>query len=304
MLKLSCLKERDKMKKIIKLIDWNIKDVIKMLIGSIMFCLAVNIFVVPNNLYTGGVLGIAQLIRSIIVDVFDFKISFDFSGILYYVMNIPLFFLAYKKLSKTFFVRTLLVISIQTVMLSLIPTTAVVDDVLTNVLVGGLLGGAGLGIVLSTGASTGGTDIVGLVLAKKNNQLSVGKLGLCVNVFTFSIAGILFGLETMIYSILYSFVDCLTIDKMHEQNICSTALIFSKKNPKDINNYIKNELGRDFTYWDAKGGYDDSRTYIIYTAMSKYELVKLERKIKECDFNAFMVKSDGVGIKGEFEKKF
>ena len=304
MLKLSCLKERDKMKKIIKLIDWNIKDVIKMLIGSIMFCLAVNIFVVPNNLYTGGVLGIAQLIRSIIVDVFDFKISFDFSGILYYVMNIPLFFLAYKKLSKTFFVRTLLVISIQTVMLSLIPTTAVVDDVLTNVLVGGLLGGAGLGIVLSTGASTGGTDIVGLVLAKKNNQLSVGKLGLCVNVFTFSIAGILFGLETMIYSILYSFVDSLTIDKMHEQNICSTALIFSKKNPKDINNYIKNELGRDFTYWDAKGGYDDSRTYIIYTAMSKYELVKLERKIKECDFNAFMVKSDGVGIKGEFEKKF
>ena len=304
MLKLSCLKERDKMKKIIKLIDWNIKDVIKMLIGSIMFCLAVNIFVVPNNLYTGGVLGIAQLIRSIIVDVFDFKISFDFSGILYYVMNIPLFFLAYKKLSKTFFVRTLLVISIQTVMLSLIPTTAVVDDVLTNVLVGGLLGGAGLGIVLSTGASTGGTDIVGLVLAKKNNQLSVGKLGLCVNVFTFSIAGILFGLETMIYSIVYSFVDSLTIDKMHEQNICSTALIFSKKNPKDINNYIKNELGRDFTYWDAKGGYDDSRTYIIYTAMSKYELVKLERKIKECDFNAFMVKSDGVGIKGEFEKKF
>ena len=292
------------MKKIIKLIDWNIKDVIKMLIGSIMFCLAVNIFVVPNNLYTGGVLGIAQLIRSIIVDVFDFKMSFDFSGILYYVMNIPLFFLAYKKLSKTFFVRTLLVISIQTVMLSLIPTTAVVDDVLTNVLVGGLLGGAGLGIVLSTGASTGGTDIVGLVLAKKNNQLSVGKLGLCVNVFTFSIAGILFGLETMIYSILYSFVDSLTIDKMHEQNICSTALIFSKKNPKDINNYIKNELGRDFTYWDAKGGYDDSRTYIIYTAMSKYELVKLERKIKECDFNAFMVKSDGVGIKGEFEKKF
>ena len=191
------------MKRIIKLIDWNIKDVIKMLIGSVMFCLAVNIFVVPNNLYTGGVLGIAQLIRSIIVDLFGFKIGFDFSGILYYLMNIPLFFLAYKKLSKTFFVRTLLVITIQTLMLSLIPTTAVVSDVLTNVLVGGLLGGAGLGIVLSTGASTGGTDIVGLVLAKKNNQLSVGKLGLCVNVFTFAIAGILFGLETMIYSIVY-----------------------------------------------------------------------------------------------------
>lgn len=292
------------MKKIIKLIDWNYKDFIKMIFGSIMFCVAVNIFVVPNNLYTGGVLGIAQLIRSIVIDIFGINIGFDFSGILYYLLNIPLFFIAYKKLSKTFFIRTLLVISLQTIMLSLIPTVSIVDDVLTNVLVGGLLGGAGLGIVLSCGTSTGGTDIVGLVLAKKNNQLSVGKLGLCVNIFTYTVAGIMFGLERMIYSIVYSFVDSLTIDKMHEQNICSTAFIFCKKNPKEINNYIKNELQRSFTYWDAKGGYDDSRTYIIYTALTKYELIKLERKIKECDFDAFMVKSEGVGIKGDFDKKF
>lgn len=292
------------MKKIIGLLEWNLKDFIKMIIGSLMFCMAVNIFIVPNELYTGGLLGISQLIRSIIIDVFNLNITFDFSGILYYCFNIPLFFIAYKSISKTFFIRTLLVTSIQTVMLSLIPTTPIVNDVLTNVLVGGLLGGTGLGIVLSCGASTGGTDIIGFIFAKKNNELSVGKLGLMINIVTFSVAGIMYGLPTMIYSIMYSFVDSLTIDKMHEQNICSTAFIFCKKNPKDINNYIKNELGRDFTYWDAKGGYDDSRTYIIYTALTKYELIKLERKIKECDFNAFMVKSEGVGIKGEFEKKF
>lgn len=292
------------MKKIIGLLEWNLKDFIKMIIGSLMFCIAVNIFIVPNELYTGGLLGISQLIRSIIIDVFNLNITFDFSGILYYLLNIPLFFIAYKSISKTFFIRTLLVTSIQTVMLSLIPTNPIVNDVLTNVLVGGLVGGTGLGIVLSCGASTGGTDIIGFIFAKKNNELSVGKLGLMINIVTFSVAGIMYGLPTMIYSIMYSFVDSLTIDKMHEQNICSTAFIFCKKNPKDINNYIKNELGRDFTYWDAKGGYDDSRTYIIYTALTKYELIKLERKIKECDFNAFMVKSEGVGIKGEFEKKF
>ena len=292
------------MKKIKELLNWSYKDFIKMFIGSFMFCIAVNIFIVPNNLYTGGVLGIAQLIRSIIVDVVGINCSFDFSGILYYLLNIPLFILAYKSLSKSFFTRTLVVLSIQTIMLSLIPTKGVVSDLLTNVLVGGLLGGVGLGMVLSCGASTGGSDIIGLFFAKKNNELSVGKLGLALNVITYSVAGIMYGLETMIYSIINSFVESLTLDKMHEQNICSTAFIFCKKNPKDINNYIKNELGRDFTYWDAKGGYDDSRTYIIYTALTKYELIKLERKIKECDFNAFMVKSEGVGIKGEFEKKF
>lgn len=292
------------MKRIKELFNWNVKDIIKMLIGTLMFCLAINVFVVPNELYSGGVLGLSQLIRSIVIDTFDLNISFDFSGILYYLINIPLFVLAYKNLSKQFFFRTILVISIQTLLLSFIPTTGIVDDTLTNVLVGGLLGGAGLGIILSCGASTGGSDIIGLVIAKKNNELSVGKLGLILNVFIFSIAGIIYGLETMIYSIIYSFVDSLTLDKMHEQNICSTAFIFCKKNPKEINKFIKDDLGRDFTYWDAKGGYDDSRTYIIYTALTKYELIKLERKIKECDFNAFMIKSDGIGIKGEFEKKF
>ena len=71
-----------------------------------------------------------------------------------------------------------------------------------------------------------------------------------------------------------------------------------------INEFIKNDLNRDFTYWDAKGGYDDSRTYIIYTALTKYELLRLERYMKTYDDHAFMVKSEGVGIKGEFEKKF
>ena len=292
------------MKRIKELVNWTIKDVVKMLIGTLMFCIAINVFVVPNDLFTGGVLGLSQLIRSLIIDLLNLKITFDFSGLIYYLINIPLFIIAYKNLSKTFFFRTLIVISIQTVLLTIIPSTSVLDDKLANIFVGGLLAGAGLGIILSCGASTGGSDIIGLVFAKKNNELSVGKLGLILNVFIFSITGLMYGLQTMIYSIIYSFVDSLTLDKMHEQNICSTAFIFCKKNPKEINNYIKNELNRDFTYWDAKGGYDDSRTYIIYTALTKYELIKLERKIKECDFNAFMIKSDGVGIKGEFEKKF
>ena len=292
------------MKKIKELLNWKLEDIIKMIIGTFMFCIAINVFVVPNNLYTGGVLGISQLIRSVITSIFKIELDFDISGLIYYIINIPLFIVAYKNLSKPFFYRTLLVITIQTILLSIIPTESIVKDTLTNILVGGLLGGAGLGIILSCGASTGGSDIIGLIIAKKNNELSVGKLGLIINLFVYSITGLLYGLETMIYSVIYSFIDNLTIDKMHEQNICSTAFIFCKTNPKEINDYIKNELGRDFTYWDAKGGYDDSRTYIIYTALTKYELIKLERKIKESDFNAFMIKSEGIGIKGEFEKKF
>ena len=290
------------MKKIKSLFNWDLKDLSRAVIGSFLFCLAINFFVVPNNLYTGGILGLSQLIRSITIDIFNLKTSFDFSGIIYYMINIPLFIIAYKSLGKTFFFRTLFAVSLQALMLSLLPNILIVDDTLTNVFVGGLLGGIGVGMILSSGASTGGTDIIGLTLAKKDNHFSVGKLGLVINIFIYSIAGIRYGLAIMIYSILYSAVDSIMVDKLHEQNICSTAFIFCKENPKMINDFIKNDLKRDFTYWYAKGGYDDSRTYIIYTALTKYELIKLERNMK--NIRTFMIKSEGIGIKGEFLKEF
>ena len=293
------------MKKIVKLFNWSLEDIVKVILGSILFCIAVNIFIVPNHLYTGGVLGIAQLIRSITKELFNINNSYDYSGIIYYLINIPLFILAFRNLGKSFFARTVFAVTLQAILLSLIPTRLLIENnVLTNALVGGILGGIGVGLTLNSGASTGGSDIIGLVLAKKNNNVSVGKLGLIINVVVYSIAGLMYGLETMIYSIIYAVCDSLMIDKMHEQNICSTAFIFCKKNPKRVNDYIKNELKRDFTYWDAKGGYDDSRTYIIYTALTKYELIKLERYLKKFDDHMFMIKSIGVGIKGEFEKKF
>ena len=292
------------MKKIISLFNWKLEDVAKVIVGSVLFAYAINVFIVPNNLYTGGVLGIAQLIRSIIIDVFKFNITYDFSGILYYIINVPLFFIAYKYISKQFFIRTVFAVTLQSFLLSVIPTEPLLDDMIVNIMVGGILGGAGIGIVLSSGASTGGSDIIGLFIAKIHNDFSVGKLGMILNGVIYVIAGIMYGVEIMIYSIIYSVCESLMIDKMHEQNICSTAFIFCKKNPKKINNFIKEDLGRDFTYWDAKGGYDDSRTYIIYTALTKYELLRLERYMKTYDDHAFMVKSEGVGIKGEFEKKF
>ena len=187
---------------------------------------------------------------------------------------------------------------------SSIPTIGILDDIMTNVLVGGILSGVGLGMVLSSGASSGGTDIIGVSIAKRKSDFSVGKLGLIVNLVIYLIAGIMYGVEIMIYSIIYAVFDSIMIDKMHEQNICSTAFIFCKKNPKKINDFIVNVLHRDFTYWDAKGGYDDSRTYIIYAVLTKYELIKLKRNLKHFDSNAFMITSEGVGIKGEFEKEF
>ncbi len=291
------------MKLLKNIFNWDIKDVLRCLIGSFLFCFAINFFVVPNHLYTGGVLGLSELLRSIIIDIFNLNTTFDFSGIIYYLINIPLFAIAYKSLGKTFFFRTLFAVSIQALLLSIIPTKQVVDDVLTNVFVGGLIGGAGVGILLSSGASTGGTDIIGLTLSKKNNNFSVGKLGLMINFFIYIVAGIRYGIEIMIYSIIYSAVDSLMVDKLHEQNICSTAVIFTKKKPDKIINFIQVELDRDVTWWEGVGSHDDTKTYICYAVLSKYELMRLERHLNVIDSSAFVVTADGVGIRGNFQKK-
>jgi uncharacterized membrane-anchored protein YitT (DUF2179 family) len=106
----------------------------------------------------------------------------------------------------------------------------------------------------------------------------------------------------MIYSIIYAVISSLVVDNTHEQNICSYVMIFTKDKPDKIIKFIREELERDTTYWEAVGGYDKSKTYISYSAMSKYEMQRLERHINELDANAFMIKSEGINIDGNFKK--
>lgn len=296
------------MKKINKLIfslfKWDIKEMFKAALGTFLFCIALNIFIVPMGLYNGGGLGLSQLIRTLIVEFFKLDVGFDIAGILNYAINIPLFILAYKSVSKTFFSRTLFCVSIQTIFLTIIPVleTPIIPEILTSVLIGGIIAGVGGGMTLSAGASGGGTDIVGIVLAKRNRNFSVGKLDLAVNVVIYGICGALYGLTTMIYSIIYSAFYSIVLDNRHEQNVCSTAIIFTKKHPAKIIDFAGNEINRGSTTWEAKGGYDDSKTYITYVVLSKYELQRLERHLNVLDPSAFMVKTNGVGVKGNFEK--
>ena len=100
---------------------WNRIDFLKATIGVFLFALALNMFIVPNNLYNAGILGVSQLIRSLLVSTFNLDFGFDISGIINFAINIPLFILAYKKISKTFFVRTLYCVLLLTLFLSIIP---------------------------------------------------------------------------------------------------------------------------------------------------------------------------------------
>lgn len=287
-----------------KTFKWNLKDLIKAITGALIYALAINLFIVPNSLYNGGILGISQLIRTLIIETFNLELSFDIAGIINFMFNIPLLFIAFKMISKTFFGRTVVCVCFTTLFLTIIPIPekALINDLLTNVLIGGILCGLGSGKLLSSHGSGGGTDIIGIALSMKNRNLSVGKIGGTINMFIYAICGLLYGIPTMIYSIIYAVIGSLVVDNTHEQNIVSYVMIFTKQIPEVIADYIKNELNRDATIWEGTGAYDKTKTYICYSALSKYEVQRLERNLKYLDKNAFMIKNEGIGVDGNFEK--
>ena len=289
---------------IFKIFNWGWYKFLKCIIGIFISSLSINLFIVPNNLYTGGILGLSQIIRTILISLFKINVNFDISSIIYYLINIPLFLIAYKRISKTFFIRTLFAVTINSIFLMIIPIPSepLIKDLLVNVLIGGFLGGIGIGMALSTGSSSGGTDIIGVLLSKRNKKFTVGNIGLIFNLLVYSVCGLKYGIETMIYSILYAIFETIMIDRNHTQNICSEAFIFTKQKPEKMIEFITNELNRGATYWEAVGGYTNTKTYIVYTVLSKYERMRLERHMKDFDENAFMVGDDGVEIKGLFDK--
>jgi uncharacterized membrane-anchored protein YitT (DUF2179 family) len=282
---------------------WDVKELVMDTVGVMLFSIAFNLFIEPNNLYSGGVLGLAQLLNNLVNHFFSLNINL--TSLIYFSINIPLFVLAFFKISKSFCTRTMYTIIVQTLVFLIvpIPSKPLVPEMITNVFIGGSLVGVGCALILSSTGSTGGTDIVGIVLSNKYPSFSVGKNALCFNTLVFGASGIVYGLSTMIYSVLYSLIENLTIDRLHEQNISSVATIFTKKKPTKLLNFIKNDLNRGATWWKGTGEYENTDTYITYVALSRYELHKLENYIKKSGEDAFVVKNEYVGVKGNFDKR-
>lgn len=269
--------------------------------GSLLFAAAVNLFIAPLNLFNGGIVGTAQLIRSFL-NAQGFAPGFDIAGIINLFLNLPLFFLAYKGLSKRFFVGTLCSVGLQAIFFSLIPIPQVpiLDDVFASCVIGGILSGAGVGLVLQTKACAGGTDILGVYAAIKWKS-SVGQLQLYYNMILYAICAAAFDLSTAVYSIIYCVIMSFTVDKVHLQNIEVSLMIFTKK--PEIKELIMKKYVRGVTYWKGMGAYTNTETEVLMTIVSKYEIDSITKEIKQMDPNAFIVVNEQLKVDGSFEKR-
>lgn len=284
---------------------YDLNKYVLVLAGAFIFSLGVNVFTVPMGLYNGGVVGVSQIVRTIFIDKLNLSLAnnIDVSGIIYFMINLPLLFLAFKEISKNFFQKTVLAVVAQTIFLTLIPIPKepIISDVTAACLTGAIVCGFGIGLALRAGGSGGGTDILGVYFTKKYKDFSVGKLSTWVNVFIYSACAILFNLEIAIYSIIYSVFMNFVIDKFHVQNVMTSAIIVTKSDT--VQSTILSELNRGVTLWHGTGAYTKEGVYVLFTAISKYELNTLKRIVKEHDNHAFIVFFNRVSVSGNFEKR-
>lgn len=276
------------------------------LCGELISALGINLFIVPLGLYSGGTLGVCQLIRTLMQTYLhlDFG-TFDVAGVLYFLTNIPILYFAYRVLGRGMALRTIVCTTCYSLLYSVIPipTTPIVGDYLTSCLLGGILCGTGFGIVLTCGCSTGGLDVIGLCLSKRGSSFTVGRFSLTFNVFLYAACLILFDPEVAIYSVIYNFFTTMVLDRMHQQNINVQALIFTRGDERALGHFVMEKLGRGVTYWQGTGAYTGEDLHVLCVCLSKYEIEELRHAVHSVDPHAFLTVQEGARIYGNYQRK-
>jgi uncharacterized membrane-anchored protein YitT (DUF2179 family) len=251
-------------------------------------------------------MGFAQLIQDLMTRAGVNLHNFNISGVLYYILNAPGLIIAAKKMRRRFILKTLLAVTAVTVLLSIIPipNSPIMEDSLTNTIMAGLICGAGVGIMLWTGACDGGMSIIGMILINIRGKGSVGHINIATNAVLYTIMLFLFDVPTVIYSLIYSVFCSIAADKIHTQNIFTQVTIITKlEDTKPMEVEVMGRLHRGMTEIHAKGIFtgEPVRIFIIY--LSKYEVGRLKAIVKSFDERAFIVEDEGVRIDGNFLKK-
>ncbi len=276
----------------------------KILAGCCIFSLGLNLFIIPLGLYSGGIVGLAQLLALAWENLMTGAAGrINIYGVCFFLLNVPVLLLAWARLGKSFFFKTV----IGTVGISLFsalipqPTTPLVADPAVAIIIGGTVTGFGIGMMLTAGGSGGGIEVVGVWISKHNPGFSVGKLASSFNVLLYIVYFFLFDPTTVIYSLLYMVFYSIALDKFHYQNINARVTVFTKRTGLD--QAIMDQTGRGVTEWEGCGAYTNENSHILVTIINKYEIDEIMEIIHSIDKDAFVVVDEGIRVYGNFQRR-
>ncbi|MGX7149369.1 YitT family protein [Enterococcus ureasiticus] len=266
------------------------------IVYAILASVAMNFFYQPGNIYSSGITGLAQILTTLSTNVVGFKVPVS---ITLYALNIPLFFVAWRKIGKKFTIFTFLTVTLTSIFMQIVPQTSLSNDPIICAIFGGAVMGSGIGFALKNGLSSGGLDIFSITIRKKTGR-SVGSISMYFNGLIIFVAGYLFGWQYMFYSALSIFVSGKVTDTVYTKQKKMQVMIITK-NPDAVIDGIQQKMRRGITIiHEAEGAYRHDKQTLLLTVVTRFELPSLEAAMKESDPSAFVSISDNVKILGRF----
>lgn len=274
--------------------DW-IKKYLVLIIGSLIYSAGLEIFLVPNNIIDGGIVGISIMA--------SYLTGIPF-GVYMMILNLPFLYLGYKQIGKTFAISTIIsIIALSIFSEFLEPVPQITQDYFLAAIFGGIIAGAGVGLVIRQGGSLDGTEITAIILDRKTS-FSVGEVVMFFNLFILGAAGFVFGWDKAMYSLVAYFIISKMIDVVLKGLDESYAVMIVSDEYEEIADALMHRLGRGVTYLHGQGAYTGDDKQVLYCVVTRLEVVKLKEIALEKDETAFVTINpvhDIVG--GRFKKK-
>ncbi|WP_078596777.1 YitT family protein [Evansella clarkii] len=260
--------------------------------ASVILGFAFNMFLLPHEVLTGGVTGLAM--------VFGLLLPLN-TGIWIIILNIPILILGWLKLGKMFIGNSVFSVLVTSFSMQYIPVRSVTDDALLSAVFGGVIAGIAIGFIIKYYGSTGGFDVVSLMLIKKWD-IPLGGLIFALNSIVVFISGFVFAWDLALYTMASIYITGIVIDRIHTRHIKLSLMVVTNKGD-DLKKELLNNLVRGITVIEGKGAYSNTRREVLFTVISRYELAIVRPIIYEIDPEAFVSVSETMEVMGNFRRE-
>lgn len=270
------------------------KHLLIMIGSALITAIALNEFLVPGKIFSAGINGVSQIIATLL-QMGGIHVS---TGWFILLFNIPIGLLGWFKVGRGFTVYSIMVAVLTSVLAIVVPVSNISNNSLLAALFGGILTGVGVAYPLKNGFSTGGMDIVAVVLEKTTGR-TIGTLMMIINFGIVIVAGFLFGWESALYTIISIYAMSRVVDSIHTRHQKLTAFIVTTQQDAVIAE-LNQRLIRGITVMSSFGAYTRKESAVLMTVISRYELYELEHAVKDVDPHAFVNLVNTVDIEGNF----
>lgn len=268
------------------------------ILGSALFSLGFDLFLLPHELNAGGVSGLSMVVHKLL--------PFASVGIIQIIINLPLFLLGGMKIGKKFFAGSLLGMASSSLFIDLFAALPVPDtEPLLGLIYGSLLCGAGIGMVFAGGTSTGGSDILVRLLKLRLKNVPVGQICLFIDLCVAVLTGIVFGDVTKtLYTGVTVFLTSKVMDAMiYRFDYSKVALIITAQY-EAVAKTVGEKLGRGTTYLYGEGAYSGKQTKVVLTAVKRQQLAELKELVTDMDPDAFIIVQEAHQVLGDGFKRY